>query len=198
MNPTQHNILSTTSALLETQGFHGTGLNQIIQASGAPKGSLYYYYPGGKDELVEAAINAAGEQVAARIQAQLAMTADAAEAIRRFVLAIAEQVELSEFKSGGPLMTVAMETASTNERLNNACRTAYTRIHAAFAAKLLAGGWNDEQALALATMISAAIEGGVILSRTYHSADPLRGVAEQLATLIRLNPVSAAMTPNQT
>jgi TetR/AcrR family transcriptional repressor of lmrAB and yxaGH operons len=187
MNPTQRQILDTTSALLEAQGLHATGLNQIIQASGAPKGSLYYYYPGGKDELAEAAIRAAGELVAARIQAQLGATADAAEAVRLFILAIAEQVELSGFQRGGPLMTVAMETASTNERLNSACRTAYTGIHAAFAAKLLAAGWSSTHASTLATMIVAAIEGGVVLSRTYHSIAPLREVADQIALLIRLS-----------
>ncbi len=187
MNATQRDILSATGTLLETQGLHATGLNQIIQASGAPKGSLYYYYPGGKDELAEAAISAAGAQVAARIQAQLSLHAEAAEAVRLFVLAIAAQVEISEFQRGGPLLTVALETATTNERLNRACRNEYTRIHSAFAAKLLAGGWSSAHAALLATMITAAIEGGVILSRTHHSAEPLQVVAEQLATLIRLS-----------
>ncbi|MBA3470752.1 MAG: TetR/AcrR family transcriptional regulator [Herpetosiphonaceae bacterium] len=187
MNPTQRHILTTTSTLLETQGLHATGLNQIIQASGAPKGSLYYYYPGGKDELAEAAINAAGELIAERIQAELSAHADAAVAVRRFVEAIAEQVERSEFQRGGPLMTVAMETASTNQRLNNACRSAYSRIHSAFAARLLADGWDSARAAMLATMITAAIEGGVILSRTHHSAEPLQVVAKQLAELIQLS-----------
>jgi TetR/AcrR family transcriptional repressor of lmrAB and yxaGH operons len=185
MNTTQTQIIATTCELLEQQGFHATGLNQIVSVSGAPKGSLYYYFPGGKDELAEAAIDWAGRTVAERIRAHLSGDADAAVALRRFILLIAEQVEASGFRSGGPLMTVAMETATTNERLNLACRRAYGLLLAAFEEKLLASGWGGEQATALATMINAAIEGGVILSRTQHSAAPLRVVADQLERLVR-------------
>jgi TetR/AcrR family transcriptional regulator, lmrAB and yxaGH operons repressor len=185
MNTTQSQIIATTCELLEQQGFHATGLNQIVNISGAPKGSLYYYFPGGKDEIAEAAIAWAGRTVAARIRTHLSGDADVAAALRRFVLLIADQVEASGFRSGGPLMTVAMETATTNERLNLACRQAYGLLLAAFEETLLACGWSGEQAQALATMINAAIEGGVILSRTQHSAAPLRIVADQLERLVR-------------
>jgi TetR/AcrR family transcriptional repressor of lmrAB and yxaGH operons len=185
MNTTQSQIIATTCELLEQQGFHSTGLNQIVNVSGAPKGSLYYYFPGGKDEIAEAAIEWAGRRVAERIRAHLSGESDAAVAVRQFVLLIAEQVEASGFRSGGPLLTVAMETATTNERLNLACRQAYSLLLAAFEEKLLVCGWSDEQAQALATMINASIEGGVILSRTQHSAAPLRVVADQLERLVR-------------
>ena len=189
MSSTRDQIIETTCDLMESQGFHATGLNQIVKESGAPKGSLYYYFPEGKDELAEEAIAYAGRAVAERISSGLAAAGDVAEAVGQFVSNIAHFVELSGFRSGGPLMTVAMETATTNERLNLACREAYTRLQGAFEARLLAAGYASERAAGLAAFITAAIEGGIILSRTYHTGDPLRLVARQLAELLRMSPI---------
>ena len=186
MASTRDQIIETTCDLLESQGLHGTGLNQIIKESGAPRGSLYYYFPDGKDELAEAAIAAAGRSVAERIRTELSEAGDTAEAIQHFVASIAHFVEASGYRSGGPLATVAMETATTNERLNRACRAAYTLIGEAFRDRLVASGYSEAQAMTLATFVTAAIEGGTILCRTYHSGDPLRVVADQLKLVLEL------------
>lgn len=186
MTATRDQIIETTCNLMESQGFHGTGLNQIVKESGAPKGSLYYYFPAGKDEIAEASIQWAGHTVAERIRQSLASSDDVAEALRQFVTTIAHYVEVSGFQSGGPLMTVAMETATTNQRLNLACREAYTLLQSAFEAKLAASGYAEARAKDLATWITASIEGGVLLSRTYHTGDPLRLIAEQLAQMLKM------------
>lgn len=177
-------IIETVGDLLERQGFHATGLNQIVKESGAPKGSLYHYFPAGKDEIAEAAIVRAGRTMADHITAQLDVRDHVAVALRSFVLHIADHVEASEYASGGPLATVAMETATTNERLNHACRSAYTCVQRAFEAKLVQAGFPETSAQQLATFMTASIEGGVMLCRTYHSGDPLRLVADQLSQLI--------------
>src|SRR5579885_404832 len=111
MTSTREQIIETMCNLLEAQGYHATGLNQVVKESGAPKGSLYYYFPDGKDGLTAEAIQRAGEQTAARIRRGLARHADPAEAVEQFVLLIADSVEASGFSAGGPLTTVAMETA---------------------------------------------------------------------------------------
>ena len=63
MSSAREEILQATTALLEKQGSHATGLNEIIRESGAPKGSLYYYFPEGKDQLVSEAVLVAGQGV---------------------------------------------------------------------------------------------------------------------------------------
>lgn len=186
MASTRDQIIETTCNLMECQGLHATGLNQIVKESGTPKGSLYYYFPAGKDEIAEASIEWAGRTVAERIRRGLATSDDAAEAIPQFVATIAHYVEASGFQSGGPLLTVAMETATTNERLNLACREAYTLLQGAFEAKLIMCGYGESRAKDLATWITASIEGGVILSRTYHSGEPLRLIARQLGQMLTL------------
>ena len=186
MTATRDLIIETARDLLETQGFHATGLNQIVKESGAPKGSLYHYFPDGKDAIAEAPIARAARTVAERIAASLATSDNPADAVRRFVSLVADRVEASGYRSGGPLMTVAMETATTNARLNYACREAYSLLQGAFEAKLVQAGFSEVQARQLATFITASIEGGILLCRTYHSGNPLRLVAEQLGQMIEV------------
>jgi TetR/AcrR family transcriptional repressor of lmrAB and yxaGH operons len=181
MSTARDQIIEATCGLLEAQGYHATGLNQIIRESGSPKGSLYHYFPEGKEELAAEAISRTGTLVAERITHGLAANENLPEAIRGFIYFVADQVEASGFRAGGPLTTVAMETATTAPRLNQACRAAYSKLEAAFAARLAAAGHTAERSTELAQFITAAIEGAIILSRTYHSGDPLRRVATELA-----------------
>lgn len=185
MTSTRDQIIETTRSLLETQGYHATGLNQIVKESGAPKGSLYHYFPEGKEEITEEAIRRAGSYVTERITANLAQIKDAADAIEALIRTIADAVEASEFQTGGPLMTVAMETTTTSVRLNLACREAYTMLQAAFQIRLEAGGYSPQRAAQLATFVTAGIEGGTVLSRTYHSGDPLRQIAVEMGNYLR-------------
>lgn len=182
---TRDQILDAARELMEVQGFHATGMAAIIQASGAPRGSLYYYFPDGKEGLAVEAINRAGEANAERIAANLRLEGCLASAFCHLTEQIAAAVEGSDFRTGGPLAAVAMETATTSPRLNQACRQAYARLTGAFAARLEAAGHAPERAAELAEFITAAIEGGIILSRTAHSGDPLRRVGRQIGALLK-------------
>jgi TetR/AcrR family transcriptional regulator, lmrAB and yxaGH operons repressor len=190
MSTAREQILLTTSVLLEKQGFHGTGLNEIIKESRSPKGSLYYYFPGGKEQIAAEAILQSGKLMAERVRSGLAESRAPAKAVYDLILKIAENVELSDFGAGGPLTAVAMETATQSERINAACRNAYEMIEAAFQKKLIASGLPSPKANELAQFITASIEGGIILSRTYHTGDPLRLVAAQLKSILDAQKIS--------
>lgn len=185
MAPARDQLIETTCSLLEAQGYHGTGLNQILRESGAPRGSLYYYFPEGKEELAAEAITRIGAQMAGHVRNELLGSADVGVALERFVLRIADHIEGAGFCKGGPLTAVAMETATSSERLNQACRSAFAALEAAFAEGLSTGSLTPERAAALAPVIVAAIEGGIILSRTYHCGGPLRRVAAELPRLLQ-------------
>lgn len=184
MTSSREQILLATCDLLENQGFHATGLNEIVRESGAPKGSLYYYFPQGKEEIVAEAVRFAGQRVIEHTKAHLAEVDDPASAVCSLMDTIAQHVETSGFRAGGPLTIVAAESATTSERINQACREAYSGLRKAFAARLVAGGWDESQAGALAWSITAIIEGAIVLSRTYHTGDPLREAAKQVARLL--------------
>jgi TetR/AcrR family transcriptional repressor of lmrAB and yxaGH operons len=187
---TRDQIVAATCDLMEAQGFHATGLSEIIRASGAPRGSLYYYFPDGKEGLAAEAIARTGAALAARIAGGLAEAPALGPGLAYLADQIAGAVERSGFRAGGPLTSVAMETATTSERLNLACRDAFTRLKGAFTCRLAADGYPPARAEELAEFITASIEGGIILARTYHSGDPLRRVGAELARLIATSPPS--------
>lgn len=189
MSSMRNAMLETTCTLLESQGYHATGLHQILIESKAPKGSLYYYFPGGKEELAAEAIARAGRIVAERIRSGLAQQSTSAESVKAFVNEIAYHVENSGFSAGGPLMTVALETVKSSERINLACQEAYRLIQLAFRDKLVADDYSLERAEQLAIFINASIEGGIILSRTQHSGDALRRVANELGRYLSSLPI---------
>jgi TetR/AcrR family transcriptional repressor of lmrAB and yxaGH operons len=184
MKAPRDQIIEATCELLELQGYNATGLNEIIKQSGSPKGSLYHYFPGGKEELAAEAIGRVGRLVVNRIRDNLALIDDPAEAVPAFIENIAYNVELSGYRAGGPITTVALETASTSDRLRRVCLDIYDQWQDAFRDKLRAGGFSEDRATRLGALIIAAIEGGIILSRTQRSPDPLRHIADEMGRLL--------------
>ena len=178
-------IIGKTCELLELQGYYATGLNQIIKESGSPKGSLYYYFPGGKEELATEAVRQAGQVVLERIRTNLASIPDPVAAIRAFMMTVALNVERSGFRAGGPITTIAMEIASSSVPLREECHHIYTAWQLAVADKLVEGGVRPERARRLAVLVIATMEGAIILCRTSRSREPLENSAEEIAVLIR-------------
>lgn len=185
MSDARERIIDTACQLMESQGYHATGLNQIVRESGAPKGSLYYYFPNGKEELAAEAIRHTGQTVEARIRASLEVIADPAEAVRQFIHTLAGHMAASGYQAGGPITTVALESATTSKRINAVCQDVYTAWQAAFSEKLLCSGIDTARAVRLAALIVASLEGGIVLSRTVHSVEPLHNVAEEVGALIQ-------------
>jgi TetR/AcrR family transcriptional repressor of lmrAB and yxaGH operons len=180
MSDVRSRILLTMARLIEKQGYHATGLNEIIRESNTPKGSLYYYFPGGKEQIGAEAILEAGKIISGRLRGILEEEAQPAEAVCNFLMRMAENVEASQFGAGSPLTTAAMETAVTCEAINRACRDAFDMILVAFKDKFLEGGAAEMQAAELALYVTTVVEGGILMSRTYRQTEPLRLAAKHL------------------
>jgi TetR/AcrR family transcriptional regulator, lmrAB and yxaGH operons repressor len=184
MSTARQQIIETTSGLLERQGYHATGLNQIVAESDTPRGSLYYYFPEGKEELAAEAILFKARQMSEYMRRHLAAYGDPVEAIYQAIMGMADHVEGNGCKGGAPIAAVALETAGSSERLRQASGLAYRLLATPLQEKLIAGGYRAERAESLALTINATIEGAVILSRTEQSSHPLRVVAEEIRALL--------------
>ena len=175
-------IIAATCRLLELQGYRATGLNEIVRESGAPKGSLYHYFPEGKDELAAESIAHSAAVITANIEGVMAAHDDAATAIISFVRQLAGYVAASGYRQGGPITAVALEAASSNERLRLACRDAYRAWRRPFADKLRPA--YGQRADRLAAFILSAIEGSIVLARSEQSPQPLLDVADEIEQLL--------------
>jgi TetR/AcrR family transcriptional repressor of lmrAB and yxaGH operons len=185
MSTKREQIIETTCQLMEMQGYHATGLNQILTESGAPKGSLYYYFPEGKVELGLEAISSSSRMIEQRIRDVMAEINDPVTAVTTFITILAEQIDISGYRAGSPITAIALESASTNESLRDACRQAYQSWQDAFANKLRQGGFSEARSRRLAAMIIAALEGGIILSRSQRSSQPLLDITEEIEILLQ-------------
>ncbi len=168
---------------MQRQGFYATGLNQLLTESGAPKGSLYFHFPGGKEQVAAEAVADARERFRAGIERAIGGAASAGEVVRNLVRAMADGLESSGYVEGCPIATVALETSATSEALRSACRAAFRSWEDAIAARLEQFGWEQDAARSFAVVLLAALEGGLLLARTERDVSPLLTVGEQLARL---------------
>jgi len=188
MGDKRDNLLKTTYRLVEKQGYHATGLKQIIHESGAPKGSLYYYFPHGKEELVAEALMHCGhvdDEHRIRVMQRFAEIKAAHEAIPFIITELGKRIETSNWELGAPIATVALETATSSERINAACQAIYRHWQTPFEYKLLENGFSKTRASALAMFIVMSIEGAIILSRTNHNREPFIILANELSALLK-------------
>ena len=177
-------MLEATASLLQRQGYYATGLNEIVRESGAPKGSLYFHFPGGKEELAAAALEQAGARTRADLLQVIADNPHPPDAVHAVALWLAEQLTASEFVAGCPVATVALEAASTSRRLQEVCGAHYGNWHAATREYLLTHGMSKPQAGPTATLILAAMEGALLLARAHQDAAPLHEVGAQLREIV--------------
>jgi TetR/AcrR family transcriptional repressor of lmrAB and yxaGH operons len=173
-------MIERTAVLLAKKGLQGASFSEILQASGAPRGSLYHHFPGGKDELVLAALEHAANQalgVLDRLSGKPAPeVAEAFLSLWRSVLA------RSDFSAGCAVVavTVAAETPDLRARAAEVLRGWRERLVTLF----VEGGIPKKRARALAASLVAACEGAVILARAECSFEPFDLVAaEQLAMI---------------
>ncbi|MBK1785430.1 TetR/AcrR family transcriptional regulator [Prauserella cavernicola] len=176
---TRDRMLSTAAELFHTQGYHATGLNQLLSAGAAPKGSLYFHFPGGKEQLAAEALAISG----GRLRDALADVLDRANglgaAVEMMIDFLATTLEDSDFQRGCPLSTVALDAAGS-EPIRQACVEGFGSWQALLENALTAEGVAADRAESLAVTTLAAVEGALLLAKTRRDSAPLRAVAAHL------------------
>lgn len=177
---TRDRLLDATQELIETGGYFGAGLNQVIAASGAPRGSLYFHFPGGKDQLVAESVRRAGRVIGDTLEDQAASGPSAAEFVDGVLRHLGDRLEASGWRKGCPVATVALEMAATSDPLQEVCSEVYASWQAALRARLAGRPDADD----LAVTILALVEGALLLARAHRGRGPLDSVSRQIGVLL--------------
>jgi TetR/AcrR family transcriptional repressor of lmrAB and yxaGH operons len=181
---TRHRLIRTTSRLLRKQGYGATGLNQVMAEAQAPKGSMYFHFPGGKEELAAAAVDYFAERVTQRLENGLAAADTVGEAVATFFDEYIEHLDRTDFSEGCAVATVALDAASAHEALAAATGRALRGWIDRFADALEAEGRSPADAHRLATLIVAAIEGTIVIGKGERLTEPLVAVQAVLRDLL--------------
>lgn len=181
---TRARLAASMLELIQTSGYAGTGLNAVIEHAAAPKGSVYFHFPDGKEGLGVAAVELAEAQFAALIAEAADAAGSAAGAARTAIETLATVVGESDFRLGCPVSVVTLEMGAESERLREACATAFESWIAPTTGLLVSSGLAEPEARSLATVVVSTIEGAVILSRATRSTQPLHAAADVVAELI--------------
>jgi AcrR family transcriptional regulator len=175
--PRERMIIST-ALLVRERGARATSLDAVLEHSGAPRGSVYHHFPGGRQQLLREATEYAGEYVARRLErgsgdGPLAALEALFDEYRASLVA-------SDFRAGCPVVAVAVESPEDGPDLRDAALAAFERWRRAVARGLHASGIDEPRAGELGMLVIAAFEGGLILSRAYRDLAPLDSVRREL------------------
>ncbi|MEO3783023.1 TetR/AcrR family transcriptional regulator [Actinocorallia sp. B10E7] len=176
---TRMRMVGVMAEAVEEKGAAGTGINEVLRRSGAPRGSLYFHFPGGKDELVEAALRFGAGQVEELVLRAASEGGGAADAIGLLIRLLADRQEAAGFAKGCPVAAVAVEAPPGSE-LAGVCAEIYDGWESGLAALLAAEGHPEETA----GQVLALIEGALLLSRVRRSRLPLESAARAVHALL--------------
>lgn len=189
---TRERIIEAGSALFRRQGYAGTGMKAIAAAAHAPFGSIYHFFPGGKDELSAEVIRAAGRVYAALVPMIFDAEPDVALATRNALRGAARTLRDSDYADACPIATVALEVASTNESLRLATAEVFADWVAALAARYEEAGLAPRVARRLALGLVSMLEGAFVLARAAKDAQAVEDAGEIMFAAVRTALADAA------
>lgn len=180
---TRDRMLASTVTLLRERGGGRTTVDAVLAHSGAPRGSVYHHFPGGRAEMIDSGVQLAGDYIATLLE-DVADAGNPAAGLERFAEFWRRALRNSDFRAGCPVVGVALDHEATPSSAQIVAQI-FHRWHGACVRLLEDAGHEPERAHRLATMTVSAVEGAVILCRVQHSTEPLDVVIAELAALAR-------------
>lgn len=178
---TREKLVDAAIALMRRSGLTGAGINEIVRESGAPKGSVYHFFPGGKREIVEAGLAAHAGRVAAFIDAALSGRRSPREKVRALFEAFAKRLEQGAYRNSCAAGTVCLDLDEEFESLRPAVAGALREYQRAIGAHFPFA--SRRRAESFAGLLLTAIEGAYIRGRAERSGRAFREAGEWLAEL---------------
>lgn len=182
---TRESILTAAAELMRARGYAGVAMKDIADASGAPIGSLYHHFRGGKAQIAREALTNAGAAYGLLIPAVADAHTDLGAAVEDIFEQAADDMEATAFANMCPVGSVAAEVADTVEDLRQAAGEIFDSWIAGGTAYFVARGVGEWQARDLTTAVIGGLEGAFLMARTLRSVEPLRAAGRVLAPQYR-------------
>jgi len=182
---TKVRILDTTAELFRRYGYTGTGLKQVVAEAGAPFGSVYHFFPGGKAQLGEEVIRRSGQMYLELVLAVLDGATDLVAGIGDVFSGAAEVLRKTDYIDACPIATVALEVASSNEVLRLATADVFESWTAAATDRFERAGIDAGPARVLAMAVIELLEGAFLLSRAARTTEALDAAGSAAVALVR-------------
>ncbi|SKF63739.1 TetR/AcrR family transcriptional regulator [Mycobacteroides abscessus] len=182
---TRDRIVAATCELFRRQGMTGTGLKQIALSAGAPFGSIYHFFPGGKAQLADEAIRSAGAMYRDLVLAVFDQNGpDLAAPIRTAFAAAADNLVATDYADACPIATIALEVASTDEALRQATAEVFTDWIDQGTERIADTGLPPDTRRRLMLGFITSLEGAFVLSRALRDPEPLLAAGETVAAAV--------------
>jgi AcrR family transcriptional regulator len=182
---TKERILETTAEMFRRYGYTGTGLKQIVANANAPFGSLYHFFPGGKEQLGEEVIRRSGLMYQELVLAIFDAAPDPVTGAADAFAGAAEVLRQTDYADACPIATVALEVASTNDTLRQATADVFESWTVTAAERFTAAGIPPARSRELALLLIEVLEGAFLLSRARQSTEPMDVAGAAVTAAIR-------------
>lgn len=181
-------LVVTMARLLSDQGYTATALAQVLSESGVSNGSLYHHFPGGLEELAEAALEASGHTVAEALREALEGAPNAALGVVAFLDVAAGPVG-GESCPGCPIAPTALESPIVSPRLRAAAARCFDEWEGLIATRLRREGWPEKAVASTASAALALIEGALLLARVSGDVTHLENAKRAAMSLLAPPPL---------
>jgi AcrR family transcriptional regulator len=178
---TKERMVAAARQLFREHGYLGTALSDVVTESAGPRGSIYFHFPGGKEELAtEVTLLHASDRIA-HINRAAAASTSAAQLIEMFVGRERDDLVASNYREGCAVAPIVIEATPASDQLSDAARRAFQDVITTLAARLTEKGLPNDKAVQLATNVWTSLEGALILSRALRSPEPFNMAIALLA-----------------
>lgn len=178
---TRERLLDATVSLMRAQGAAATGTKEILEVAAAPRGSFYFHFPEGKDQLVLEALDRAAAATLTLLEESLADDDALADQVRAIFEAIEVELLATNYAAGCAVAVTTVESASTSTQFQQAVSDAFATWTSSLTSRLTDRGLPPDRASVLSDGIVAMIEGATVLARARRDPAPLRNAAQVLA-----------------
>ncbi|WP_087974289.1 TetR/AcrR family transcriptional regulator [Oceanobacillus rekensis] len=180
-------LIDKSTALFQAKGYKNVGLNEILKACNVTKGALYHHFPNGKEELLITCLHGLNEAITTDIEAIFSRHPSTKDAILSMIDKLIGNFEKNDTIIGYTFSSIVSEMATMSEPVRIACSALYENMQAIYYEKLITEGYSNESASAIAMLLTASIEGAIMLCLTQKSATPLKTIATLLPSILKVN-----------